>query len=152
MKHGDISNQRDFVIGIRCEDCLLNFKNNGVKDKIMNVLKGKAHNAEVNLKVLSIMRYIYENTSYTVSLIVDRQNYTDELKDALEELNIPYNQVGLVLNSINEVTTMLNTGELSIYVDTMYNRLSTVNSQWAVDVDTFNETLRRKVHHYAIKK
>lgn len=152
MLHGDISNQRSFVIGVRCEDCLLKFKNKGVKDKFLNLLKGKSHNAEVDRRVLSLMRYIYENTDYTVSLVVDKENYTDELRDALEELNVPYNQVGLVLTNISEVTMMLNTGELSLYVDSCYNRRALVNSQYAVDVDTFNTMLRRKVRHYEVKK
>lgn len=152
MKHGDISNQRSFVIGVRCEDCLLKFKNRGVKDKFLNLLKGKAHNAEVDKEVLSIMRYIYENTDYTVSLIVDKENYTDELKDVLDEMNVPYNQVGLVLTSISEVTMMLNTGELSIYIDSCYNRRALVNSQYAVDVGDFNTMLRRKVRHYEVKR
>lgn len=117
MKHGDISNQRSFIIGIRCEDCLIKFKNDGIKDKFLNFLKGKAHNAEIDVQVLSIMRYIYEQTEYTISLIVDKENYTEELKDMLEDMNIPYNQVGLVLTNISEVSMMLNTGELSIYVD-----------------------------------
>lgn len=145
MKHGDISNQRSFIIGIRCEDCLFKYNTKGVKDKILNIVKGKTHNAEIDQKVLSLMRYIYERTDYTISLVVDKENYTDELRDALDKLNVPYNQVGLVLKSISEVTMMLNTGELSFYVDSSYNRRTLVNSQYAVDVDTFNTMLRRKV-------
>lgn len=148
MKHGDISNQRSFIIGVRCEDCLVKFKNKGIKDKFLNFIKGKAHNAEIDNQVLSLMRYVYENTEYTVSLIVDKENYTQELKDMLEDMNIPYNQVGLVITNISEVTMMLNTGELSIYVDSCYNRRVLVNSRYAVDVDEFNTMLRRKVRHF----
>lgn len=147
MLHGDISNQRSFVIGIRCEDCLLKFKNKSVKDKVLNIFKGKVHNAELNKQVLSLMRYVYENTDYTVCLIVDKQNYTKELQQFLEDTQIPYNQVGLVLTSINEIGMMLNTGELTIYIDLDYNRLALVNNKYAVDVDTFNSMLRRKVNH-----
>ena len=71
-----------------------------------------------------------------------------ELKDMLEDMNIPYNQVGLVITNISEVTMMLNTGELSIYVDSCYNRRALVNSRYAVDVDEFNTMLRRKVRHF----
>lgn len=148
MLHGDISNQRSFIIGVRCEDCLVKFKNKGIKDKFLNFIKGKAHNAEIDNQVLSLMRYVYENTEYTVSLIVDKENYTQELKDMLEDMNIPYNQVGLVITNISEVTMMLNTGELSIYVDSCYNRRALVNSRHAVDVDEFNTMLRRKVRHF----
>lgn len=148
MLHGDISNQRSFIIGVRCEDCLVKFKNKGIKDKLLNFIKGKAHNAEIDSQVLSLMRYVYENTEYTVSLIVDKENYTQELKDMLEDMNIPYNQVGLVITNISEVTMMLNTGELSIYVDSCYNRRALVNSRYVVDVDEFNTMLRRKVRHF----
>lgn len=145
MLHGDISNQRSFVIGIRCEDCLLKFKNKSVKDKILNVVKGKVHNAEINKQVLSLMRYIYEDTEYTVCLIVDKKNYTEELKQFLDDTNIPYNQIGLVITSINEIGMMLNTGELTVYVDLDYNRIAMINSKYAVDLDTINAQIRRKV-------
>lgn len=145
MLHGDISNQRSFAFGIRCEDCLFKFKDKNIKDKFLNVMKGKSHNAEIDKQVLSLMRYIYEQTEYTVVLVIDKKNYTDEMKDALEEMNVPYNQVGLVLTNISEVTMMLNTGELTYYVDSDYTRRSLVNSQYAVDVETFNSMLRRKV-------
>lgn len=144
MKHGDISNHRSFIIGVRVEDCLFKYRTEGVKNSIMNLVKGRNHNAEIDPSVLSLLRYIYERTDYTISLVVDKENYTDEMKAALEDLKVPYNQVGLVLNSLSEVSTMLFTGELSYYVDSCYNRLSRVNNRYAMDVAQFNSLLKRR--------
>ena len=62
MLHGDISNKRSFVIGVRCEDCLLKFKNKGVKDKFLNLWKGKSHNAE---GLVSHALYLREHRLYS---------------------------------------------------------------------------------------
>ena len=62
MLHGDISNQRSFVIGFRCENSLLHYKDESLKDKIMNSVTGKTKRAEVDQKVYSLMNYLYWNT------------------------------------------------------------------------------------------
>ena len=146
MQHGDISNQRSFVIGFRCENSLLHYKEEGVVNKVANVFFGKTSRAEVDPKVYSLMNYIYWNTEYTVVLIIDEKNYTKEAEDFLADF--PFNQVGKVLKSISEVTMMLNTGELTYYVsDDILDRQS-VNSKYAVDVDTFNSILKRRVKRF----
>lgn len=143
MLHNDISNQRSYVIGFRCESSLLKYKDKTFIDTIANAVKGKTARAEVNDKVLSAMKYVYWNTEYTVVLIIDDKNYTEEAKRYLADF--PYNQVVNVLKSISEVTMMLNTGELTYYVsDDILDRQS-VNSQYAVSVEQFNQLLRRRV-------
>lgn len=143
MLHNDISNQRSFVIGFRCENSLLKYKDKSFIDIIANALKGKTARAEVNEKVLSAMKYIYYSTEYTVVLVIDDKNYTDEAKRYLDDF--PFNAVVNVLKNVSEVTMMLNTGELTYYVsDDILDRQS-VNSEYAVSVDTFNTILRRKV-------
>ena len=146
MLHGDISNQRSFVIGVRCEDCLLKYKDKGVVNKALNTFFGKAHRAEVNQKVLSLMNYIYYDTEMTVSLIIDKENYTKEAEEFLA--NFPFNQVGLVLTNISEVTMRLNTGELTYFVTDSMIEKSQVNSKYAVTVDEFNTILKRQVKRF----
>ena len=146
MKNGDISNQRSFVIGFRCEDSLLHYKDDSLKDKVMNSVKGKTKRAEVDQKVYSLMNYLYWNTEYTVMLIIDEKNYTKEAEDFLS--NFPFNQVATVIKNVSEVTMMLNTGELTYYVsDDIIDRQS-VNSKFAVDTDTFNTILKRRVKRF----
>ena len=41
MKHGDISNTRGFVIGVRCEECLLMSKDNNIIDKAVMLIEKK---------------------------------------------------------------------------------------------------------------
>lgn len=146
MKNGDISNQRSFVIGVRCENNLLHYRDNSLGDKIANTFKGRTARAEVDEKVKSLMSYLYWNTEYTVVLIIDEKNYTEEAKKFLEDF--PFNQVGTVLKSISEVTMMLNTGELTYYVTNDILDRSSVNSKYAVSVDQFNTILKRRVKRF----
>lgn len=141
MLHNDISNQRSYAIGIRCENTLLTLKNTSLIDKIANKVFGKFKRAEVNPKVLSLMKHIYWNTEYTVVLIIDKENYNDDMRDFLADF--PFNQIGTILQSISEVTMMLNTGELTYYVSDDTLDRSRVNSRYAVSTDEFNTILKR---------
>lgn len=146
MQHGDISNQRSFVIGFRCENSLLHYKDNSPSDKFLNIIKGKTKRAEVDQKVYSLMNYIYWNTEYTVMLVIDEENYTKEAQDFLADF--PFNQVATVLKNVSEVTMMLNTGELTYFVSEDILDRNNVNSRFAVDVDTFNTILKRRVKRF----
>lgn len=150
MQHGNISNQRSFVIGFRCENSLLHYKDKGSSDKLLNIIKGKTKRAELDEKVYSLMNYLYWNTEYTVMLVIDEKNYTKEAQEYLEDF--PFNQVATVIKSVSEVTMMLNTGELSYYVsDDIIDRQS-VNSRYAVDTDTFNNIMKRRVKRFEESK
>ena len=146
MQHGDISNQTSFVIGFRCENSLLHYKDNSPSDKLLNIIKGKTKRAEVDQKVYSLMNYIYWNTEYTVMLVIDEENYTKEAQDFLADF--PFNQVATVLKNVSEVTMMLNTGELTYFVSEDILDRNNVNSRFAVDVDTFNTILKRRVKRF----
>ena len=146
MQRGDISNQRSFVIGFRCEDSLLKYKDKSLTDKVMNTIKGKTNRADVDQKVYSLMNYIYWNTEYTVVLVIDEKNYTKEAEEFLS--NFPFNQVATVIKNISEVTMMLNTGDLTYYVSDDILDRQQVNSRYAVSVDEFNTILKRRVKRF----
>lgn len=143
MLHGDISNHRSFIIGFRCENCLIRYRNTSLKDKLMNVVKGKNHNAVLDIRVLTLIRYLYERTDYTVSLIVKQENYTDELKEFLNEMNVPYNQIGNIIKHESEISMMLNVGEIDYYVDTDEARLSLIGNKFAMNLEDFKKLLGR---------
>ena len=146
MKNGDISNQRSFIIGFRCENSLLRYKDDTLVDKVMNSVRGKTKRAEVDPKVYSLMNYIYWNTEYTVMLVIDEKNYTKEAEEFLADF--PFNQVATVIKNVSEVTMMLNTGALTYFVtDDIIDRQS-VNSRFAVDTNTFNTILKRRVKRF----
>lgn len=146
MLHGDISNQRSFVIGFRCENSLLHYRDESLKDKLINSFAGRTKRAEVDQKVYSLMNYLYWNTEYTVMLVIDEKNYTKEAQEYLADF--PFNQVATVIKNVSEVTMMLNTGELTYFVsDDILDRQS-VNSKYAVDTDTFNTILKRRVKRF----
>ena len=144
MQHGDISNQRSFVIGFRCEDSLLKYRDDSLGDKVMNAIKGKTNRAEVDPKVYSLMNYLYWNTEYTVMLVIDEKNYTKEAQEYLADF--PFNQVVTVLKNVSEITMMLNTGELSHYISNDELDRYRVNSRYAVSVDEFNSILKRRIN------
>ena len=146
MKHNDISNERDFVIGFRCENSLLKYKDDTVIDKVSNAIKGRTKRAEIDPKVYSLMNYIYWNTSYTVVLVIDDRNYTEEAKEYLADF--PFNSVVNIIRSISEVTMKLHTGELTLYVSEDSIDRYKVNSKYAVDVDTANTLIKRRVKRF----
>lgn len=146
MLHGDISNQRSFVIGFRCENSLLRYKDDTIGDKILNTFKGKTKRAEIDQKVYALMSYLYWNTEYTVMLVIDEKNYTKEAQEYLADF--PFNQVATVIKNISEVTMMLNTGEMTYFVSDDILDRQQVNSQYAVSTDKFNTILKRRVKRF----
>ena len=143
---GDISNQSSFVIGFRCENSLLHYKEGSLIDSLSNALFGKTGRAEVDKDIYSLMNYVYWNTEYTVVLVIDSSNYTEEAKKVLADF--PFNQVATVIHSISEVTMMLNTGELTYYVSDDILDRQLVNSKYAVDRKTFDTILRRRLKRF----
>ena len=146
MLHGDISNSRSFVIGFRCENSLLHYKDSSPSDKLLNIIKGKTKRAEVDQKVYSLMNYLYWNTEYTVMLVIDDKNYTKEAEEFLSDF--PFNQVATVIRNISEITMMLNTGELTYFVSEDILDRNNVNSRYAVSVGEFNTILKRRVKRF----
>lgn len=139
MLHGDISNQRSFVIGFRCENSLLHYKDESIADKVLNSVRGKTKRAEVDPKVYSLMNYLYYNTEYTISLVIDEDNYTKEAQEYL--VDFPCN----VITNCSEghLTSMLMTGELSYLIDNDIMRRSLINSRYCMSMDDFSKLLRK---------
>lgn len=141
MKHGELSNTVGYSFGFRCEDFLIHFKESTLLDKAFNALFDKARRAEVNEEVLSFMEYLYRNTEYTVDLVVDRENYTPELKKLLDDM--PFNRVVLV-DKLSQITTRLMIGDLTYYVDDSDERRSLVNSPHARTLRELAQEIKRK--------
>ncbi len=142
MKNGDISNHRSYAFGFRCEGSLLQYRDEKLTDKVLNLFSGKTHRAKVNESILSIMNYLYWNTEYTVMLVIDDENFTEEAKEFLDEF--PFNQV-INVKSISQVTMMLNPGEMNYYIDDNDQSRYKVQSRYAITSQEFNTLLKR---HY----
>lgn len=141
MKHGELSNTVGYSFGFRCEDFLIHFKETTLLDKAFNALFDKAKRAEVNEEVLSFMEYLYRNTEYTVDLVVERDNYTPELKKLLDEM--PFNRVVLV-DKPSQITTRLMMGDLTYYVDDNAERRSLVNSPHTRTLEELAREIKRR--------
>ena len=142
MRGGDLSNQSGFTIGFRCVDFLVKYKDSTFADKVMNVIIGKTKRAEVDETIRSYMEHLYRNTEYNVDLIIERKDYTEDLKQVVDEM--PFNRVVLI-DKLSQISTRLLVGDLSLYVDDDDYRRSLVNSQYAISFSQLNDYIRRRV-------
>ena len=143
MKSGDLSNQAGFTIGFRCVDFLVKYKESTFTDKILNAVLGKTKRAEIDESVRSFMEYLYRNTEYNVDLIIENKEYTEELKQLVD--NLPFNRVVLI-DKLSQVSQRLLVGDLSIYVDDDDYRRSLVNSQYAISFSQLNDYIKRRAN------
>ena len=138
MKNGDISNQSGYCIAFRCEDFVVRLKDNSLIDKVLNVFN-KYQRADINLQVLRTMEHIYKNTEYTVTLIVENKTYKDlGFKELID--NLPFNDIILV-DKPSQISQRLITGEISLYIDDDLERLSLINSPYAIPFKDLNKFL-----------
>lgn len=143
MKNGDLSNQAGFTIGFRCVDFLVKYKESTFTDKVLNAILGKTKRAEIDESVRSYMEHLYRNTEYNVDLIIENKEYTEELKQLVD--NLPFNRVVLI-DKLSQVSQRLLTGDLSIYVDDDDYRRSLVNSQYAISFSQLNDYIKRRAN------
>lgn len=140
MRHGDLANTMGKVIAFRCEDCLIQYKTEGVANKILNALMGKLSRAEINETYRSTMEYFYRQTEYVVDLVVLRDNYTEDMKRMLED--IPFSRV-VVIDKESQISQRLLVGDLTLYVDDDDYRRSLVNSIYAIPLKDLPKYVRR---------
>lgn len=140
MKHGDLANTVGYVIAFRCEDSLVKYKTEGVKNKILNALVGKVARAEIDPNYKSAMEFLYRHTEYVVDLVILRDNYTEEMKHLLEDL--PFSRI-VVIDKDSQISQRLLIGDITLYIDEDDNRRSLVNSQYAIPLNKLNNYIRR---------
>ena len=87
------------------------------------------------------MEHLYRNTEYNVDLIIENKDYTEDLKQLVD--NLPFNRVVLI-DKLSQVSTRLLVGDLTIYVDDNDYRRSLVNSEYAISFSQLNDYLRRR--------
>lgn len=143
MKNGDLSNQAGFTIGFRCVDFLVKYKESTFTDKVLNAILGKTKRAEIDESVRSFMEHLYRNTEYNVDLIIENKEYTEELKQLVD--NLPFNRVVLI-DKLSQVSQRLLVGDLTIYVDDDDYRRSLVNSQYAISFSQLNDYIKRRAN------
>ena len=137
--HGDLSNHVKASFGFMCENFLIKYKENTVKDKVMNFLIGKTKRAEVDPLVRSTMEYIYRQTEYNVDLLISEDSYSS-LKPIIEDL--PFNRV-VLYNKLSQISTRLLTGDLTYVIDDDNYRRGLINSRYAVNLAEFDTLLKR---------
>ena len=138
MLHGDIANSRSSCIGIRCEGTLFKI-NDSLFSKILP-FSHRIKKAEVDKQVKSLMDYIFWETEMTVVLVIDNDHYDKKVEEFLKDFH--FCQICNV-QSLSEVTMMLNTGYLSYFIDNDKIELHNLNSKYAMDLLSFDKILKR---------
>ena len=141
MKHGDLANTAGYVIAFRCEDSLVKYKTEGVKNKILNALVGKVARAEIDSLYKNTMEFLYRQTEYVVDLVVLRENYTEEMKHLLEDL--PFSRI-VVVDKESQISQRLIMGDITLYVDEDDYRRSLINSQYAIPLNKLSDHIKRR--------
>ena len=142
MKHGDLANTIGYTIAFRCEDSLIQFKTEGVKNKILNAIVGKVARAEINPTYRNAMEHFYRNTEYVVDLVVMKENYTEEMKHLIDEL--PFSRV-VVIEKDTQISQRLLMGDVTLYVDEDDYRRSLINSPYALSIKDLNTFVKRGI-------
>lgn len=143
MMHGDISNQVRATFGFMCEDFLIEYKDNTVKDKLLNFIVGKTKRAEINPLVVSSMEYIYRQTEYNVDLLVSEEKYS-EFQPIIT--NLPFNRV-VLYNKYSQISSRLLTGDLTYVIDNDDYRRGLFNSQYAITLSDLDTLIKRGGRH-----
>lgn len=140
MLHGDISNERGFVIGFRAENSLLIPRETRLRDKIANLfVQNKYKRATLNQPVLSLAEFLYWDTEFNTALIVDDWLYQNLGFEFFGDL--PFSHIYNIL-SLSRVSMMLATGELSYYIDNCNETRYKVQSEYAVTSEEFSKLFR----------
>ena len=137
--HGDISNQVRATFGFMCEDFLIKYKDNTVKDKILNFIVGKTKRAEINHLVVSSMEYIYRQTEYNVDLLVSEEKYS-EFQPIIT--NLPFNRV-VLYNKLSQISSRLLTGDLTYVIDNDDYRRGLLNNRYAITLSDLDTLIKR---------
>ena len=138
MKHGDISNQQNFIVAVRLEDTLLKKRGNKITG-IVDMLFHTDLSYSIDDDVLSLVQYIYRRTDYTVLLVVDKKTHIST-SDFMELFPFAI----LTIDNESEISMKLLTGDITYYIDDDDYRRSLVNNKYAVSYEEFNTILRRK--------
>lgn len=141
MLHGDISNQSDLIIGVRIEDTLFNLPDNNIFDRLKSKIAGY-NVSETDEKVLGLINYILRSTDYSLKLIISEEVFNPVMRRRLSKLG-GLDELVLPVKSINEVSMLLLTGELSYYVDENEERRNCIISKYVLNFKEFNRFLIR---------
>ncbi len=143
MLHNDISNKGSLVVAFRVDDCLLKYKEKGIIDKTLNIIKGRSLRADIDLNVLSRIDFIYKRTDYTIVLVV-AEEYAKDIEKALAKYNVPYSEIMIVKQSLFnlDLSIKLNHGDFSYYVDSNEQRLNLIGNTKALNMTMFDMIFR----------
>lgn len=114
MRNNDLSNRGlTQTVGIRVEDTLFNFKNEGIINKAYNLVS-PYYKADIDKGTLNLITYLYRYTDIKVDLYVDKDYLDKKLLDRLND--VPYSDI-IPISDINDIRNSIADGNISYYID-----------------------------------
>lgn len=132
MMNNDLSNCGGNTIAFRVEDFLVTRNL-----RLLNRIKRDTY--IFNENVLKAMNYTYRNTEFSVELVMEKSYFSKKLENKLDTL--PFNRITLIKSPV-EITNRLLNGEFSYYVDNDVLRCNSINSRYAITLDTCFSIIR----------
>lgn len=132
MLHGDISNKKAPSILFRVDGLLVKYKEATLKDKLLNTILGKQKRAEIDTKVASTIKRTFRTTDYAIGVAVFENEWTKYSSALKEELiHLPIGDIHII-SDYHDITLMLDSGEYTFYVDSDIDKVTLVNSLYAI--------------------
>lgn len=134
MLNGDISNRVASTVAIRVEDNLIKYKEDTIKDKVLNYIVGKEKRAELNPKVVKAIYYVFKHTDMSIDLYIQEDNLKDSEEISKLIKDIPYNRLVPFQGDI-QIAIDLNSGEIDYFVDDNQERRSTISHNRVISLN-----------------
>ena len=132
MLRGDISNRAVPVLGFRVDGFLLKYKNDSIVDKALSFIKGIENHAELNIKVLATLNYIFKHTPYGADLFVQKEYYSKSLIRFLD--NVRYSNLRVFTKPV-EIAIQLNIRDIMYFVDDSEENRSLIGHKHCITLE-----------------
>lgn len=140
MLYNDLSNKGAETIAFRVENCLLEYKEEGLMNKTLNLLKGKNERATINEEMLRRLVFLYKKTDFNIALVVDEEHYRG-LEDFLIENRVPFSELVVTRKPV-DIAIKLNVGDFYYYVDTDVKRMYAIGNINCLSPNAFDLIVR----------
>ena len=126
MLYNDLSNRGAETIAFRVENCLLHYKEEGLRNKTLNILKGRNERAEIDEEMLRRLIYVYKKTDYNIALVVAEEYYRG-LEEFLIKHGVPFSEL-IVTRKPVDIAIRLNVRDILYYVDNDVKRMYAIGN------------------------
>lgn len=143
MLYNNLSRRQAPSLLIRVDNNLVRFREEGLKDKILNAIKGDYNRADVSDNLAKEIGLAFRYTDYRIDLVVLKKYASEDLIDYLDTL--PIGELKIIDEPI-EIANMLNAKEYLFYVDDNQDNCILVNHHACITTETLHQILKGGSH------